>query len=234
MVSALESKAQLAVLMDDAADTVEWTLRRSSGVFESRRLQLLDTVPDLVGFYSEGSAALAADFYDDARTEARADGRFTASPVVLDRTVRIRRGVAWASEPLSIDDEAAAIARLVEVMRGEVSRPYRDTVLTNRRRDPAAVGWRRLASASACGFCKMLAGRGTVYKQATAGFGAHENCGCTAAPVFGKGDVGPEASAIQYMASRRQKTPSQRAQIRDYIEANFPDELLRKHTKVSH
>lgn len=232
MVTPLESKAQLTLLADDSEDTVRWMLRRSSGAWESRRLQMLDTVPDVLAFYSEGSAALATDFYDDARVGT--DGRFSATPVILDRTVKIRRGVAWASEPLSIDDEAAAIARLTEVMRSEVSRPYRDTILTNRRRDPAAVGWKRIASGGACGFCKMLAGRGTVYKQSTANFGAHENCGCTAAPVFGKGDVGPEASAIQYMASRRQKTPAQRQQIRDYIEANHPDELPRKHTKTSH
>lgn len=106
MVTALESKAQLTLLGDDAEDQVRWMLRRSSGSWESRRLQLLDTVPGVVAFYSEGSSALAADFYDDARTGTVGDYR--ATPVILDRTVKIRRGVAWASEPLSIDDDELA------------------------------------------------------------------------------------------------------------------------------
>lgn len=232
-MSPQESKAALSILVADAADTIEWTLRRSSGSFESRRFQLLETGSAVAAYYSQGSAALGADFYDEARADARARGRYMAEPVILDRTVKIRRGIAWASEPLSLDDEEAALARLSNIIRTEVARPYRDTVLGNTNRDPAASGWRRLASGSACGFCKMLAGRGSVYRQDTATFGAHENCGCTAAPVFGKGDVGPEATAEQYMASRRTKTPAQRAKIRDYIAANFPDESNRPHVKTS-
>ena len=229
----LESKAALSLLSEDAADTVVWTLRRSSGSFESRRFQLLETGSAVIGYYSEGSAALAVDFYDESRAAVRVDGRYAASPVILDRTVRIRRGLAWAAEPLSVDDEGAALARITELTRSEVNRPYRDTILSNTKRDPAAVGWRRLASASACGFCKMLAGRGSVYKRDTATFGAHDNCGCTAAPVFGKGDVGPEADAMQYMASGRRRTPAQRARVRGYIEANYPDEAARPHVKTS-
>src|SRR5690606_26345847 len=134
MVTPLESKAQLTVLGDDAVDTVRWMLRRSSGSWESRRLQLLDTVPDVAAYYSEGSAALATDLYDDMRVGVK--GRHAAVPVVLDRTVRIRRGVAWASEPLSVDDDVLAADRLAVLMRSEMTRPYRSTIIENRRADP--------------------------------------------------------------------------------------------------
>lgn len=222
MVTALQSKAQLAVLAEDAADTVDFMVRRTFGQWESRRLQLLDTAPGVTAYYSEGSAALAADFYDDARSAARATGSFAAQPVILDRTVKIRRGIAWASEPLSINDEAAAIARLTEILTTELRRPYRDTVLTNRLRDPAAVGWRRLASPGACKFCRMLADRGTVYRQSTATFAAHENCGCTAAPVFGKEDVGPEADALQYAVSKRRPTAAAKRRLKEFLDG-IPD-----------
>lgn len=222
MVTALESKAQLTLLGDDAEDTVRWMLRRSSGRWESRRVQLLDTVPDVLGFYSEGSAALAADFYDDARTGVA--GRFSAAPVVLDRTVKIRRGVVWASEPLSVDDDELAAARFAQLMRSEMARPYRDTVLSNRRRDPQAVGWTRITrGAGSCRFCRMLADRGAVYREATVRFAAHDDCMCTAAPVFKGGEVGPEASTVQYMASKRRRSPRERAFLRDYLEGNFPN-----------
>lgn len=221
MVTAQESKQLLTLLADDAEDQVRWMLRRSSGQWESRRLQLLDTLPDVVGFYSEGSAALAADFYDDARTGVT--GSYAASPVVLDRTVKVRRGVAWASEPLSIDDDELAAARFVKLMRSEMARPYRDTILTNQKQDPAAIGWKRITRGSkSCSFCRMLADRGAVYRKDTATFAAHDDCMCTAAPVFKGGAVGPEANVAQYMASKRRRTPKEKAFLRDYL-GNYAD-----------
>lgn len=222
MVTALESKAQLTLLGDDAEDQVRWMLRRSSGSWESRRLQLLDTVPGVVAFYSEGSSALAADFYDDARTGTVGDYR--ATPVILDRTVKIRRGVAWASEPLSIDDDELAASRLAQLMRTEMARPYRDTIITNRKQDPQAIGWKRITRGTkSCGFCRMLADRGAVYRKETATFASHDDCMCTAAPVFQGGDIGPEADTAQYMASKRRRTAKEKAFLRDYLKGNYPD-----------
>ena len=222
MVTAQESKQLLTLLGDDAEDQVRWMLRRSSGQWESRRLQLLDTVPDVVGFYSEGSSALAADFYDDARVGA--PGSYAASPVILDRTVKIRRGIAWASHPLSVDDDELAAARFAELMRTEMARPYRDTIITNRKKDPACVGWKRITrGAASCKFCRMLAARGAVYRKETATFASHDSCMCTAAPVFKGGEIGPEADTAQYMASKRTRSAKEKAFLRDYLAGNFPD-----------
>lgn len=230
MVTAQESKAQLTLLGDDAVDTVRWMVRRTSGSWESRRLQLLDTVPGVSAFYSEASAALAADFYDDARVGA--PGRFAAAPVVLDRTVKIRRGVVWASEPLSLDDAEAAEARMAVLLRSEMTRPYRDTIITNRRQDKACVGWKRITrGAASCGFCRALADRGAVYKKETAHFASHDSCLCTCAPVFKGGDVGDEADVMQYMASKRKRTDKERAMIRDWA-SQYEDPLNpRKHVR---
>jgi hypothetical protein len=222
MVTALESKAQLTLLGDDAEDQERWMLRRSSGQWESRRLQLLDTVPGVLAYYSEGSSALAADFYDDERVGT--PGTYSATPVILDRTVKIRRGIAWASEPLSVDDDELAAARLAQLMRSEMARPYRDTVLTNRKQDPQAIGWKRITRGSkSCSFCRMLADRGAVYRKDTATFAAHDDCMCTAAPVFQGGATGPEADAVQYMASKRRRTAKEKAFLRDYLAGNYPD-----------
>lgn len=223
MVTALQSKRDLRVLTEDAADTADWMLRRTSGKWESRRLQLLDTVPGVIGYYSEGSAALAVDFYDDARADAEEATRFAAEGVIVDRTVKIRRGVAWASEPLSVADEAAAAARIVELVQSEVVRPYRDTILTNQTRDPAAIGYQRYTGGNACGFCRMLAAKGAVYMEGSAYFAAHDTCKCTAGPVFRGGQQGPEASAMQYIASGRRRTPAEKKKLREYIAEYFPD-----------
>jgi len=52
-------------------------------------------------------------------------------------------------------------------------------------------GYRRITSASPCPFCRMLAGRGTVYGHDTVDFRAHDHCSCTSEPVFGSAIPSP-------------------------------------------
>lgn len=217
MVTALESKRELEFITLDAADTVDWFVRRTDGSFQSRRVQLLETLPQVASYYSDASAARAADFYQDARDAAGVTSRFAAEAVVLDRTVRIRRAVAWASDPLMSDDVDASVLRFQEVLRSEVARPYRDTIIENRRKDPAAVGWRRIARGDGCGFCRMLAAKGAVFRQATATFAAHNNCDCTAEPVFGKNDTGEPLTVGQYIGSKRTRTPAEKQKLREWV-----------------
>jgi len=102
----------------------------------------------------------------------------------------------------------------------ETSRPYRDTILENRKRDPSAVGWRRITNGG-CKLCRMLADRGAIFMDTTARFAAHTNCKCTAQPVFSTGDYGEEASVMQYMASQKRSTPTSRARLREYLNTNY-------------
>lgn len=222
MPTASESKAALKLVTSAAVATADGLLVRLSGTAEQRRALLLEGVPDLVGYYSAGSSALAADFYDDERERAAAPRLFVAEPIINDRTEKIRRGVAWASEPLFADDAAAAASRLAEVVQLETARPYRDTIITNRLRDPSAVGWRRVTTGG-CKFCRMLADRGAVYTDETALFAAHTHCQCTAQPVFSTEDFGEEANVMQYMASSKRRTPETRARLRDYLNTNYSD-----------
>jgi hypothetical protein len=188
---------------------------RTSGSFESRRLQLLDTVPGVVAYYSDGAAALAADAYMDARLGV--GGEFVATPIVLDRTVKIRRGVAWASDLLSVGDFEAAASRMAKVVRSEMTRPYRDTTIQNGAQDGKFVGYKRIASATACGFCKALAARGAVYSKETVYFAAHDDCSCTTAAAFvGQEHYGPNPTVMQYMATKRRRTPAEKALINDW------------------
>jgi hypothetical protein len=71
----------------------------------------------------------------------------------------------------------------------------RDTTIEAVKADPEAVGWYRLTDSRPCAFCALLASRGAVYKsEQTAGFEAHNDCGCTPAPAFSRGVVLPEIS----------------------------------------
>lgn len=220
MITARESKAALTLVMGAAVGMVTSLLERTAGAPEDQRALLLEGAPEVISYYSAGAAALAADFYDDQREFSAPPKLYLAEPVIIDRTEKIRRAVAWASEPLFLDDPASAGARLAEVVNIETARPYRDTILTNRRRDPSAVGWRRITNGG-CRFCRMLADRGAVYSSASARFAAHGSCKCTAQPVFSTDDFGEEASALQYMASKRARTAAEKAKLREYLDAKY-------------
>jgi hypothetical protein len=69
----------------------------------------------------------------------------------------------------------------------------------------------------------MLADRGAVFSEATASFAAHTDCHCAARPEFANGEHGPEASVEQYLASTKNRTPAQRARLREYLNENYPD-----------
>ena len=221
MVTALESKAALSLVADASVRDAQKLLSVVEGSFEERRLQLLDNVPGLISYYADGAAALAADFYDDERALWEVPD-YQAVPVVEDRVVKIRRAIAWASDPLQVDDFEMASSRLAEVVHLETARPYRDTILANRRADNKCIGWQRNTTGG-CKLCRMLADRGAVYKESTAQFAAHSHCKCTAQPVFLHGPDGPEASVIQYVASQRKRSPAHRKMVRDYLNANYED-----------
>lgn len=222
MLTAREAKGALELVAGNAVNAAVSALGGASGSPVQRRAQLLDSVPDVIGYYSLGSSALAADYYEEERERAAAPRLFVAEPVIAGRTEKIRRAVAWASDPLFDDDVATTSARLAEVVNLETARPFRDTILENRRRDPSAAGWRRVTNGG-CKLCRMLADRGAVYIDTTARFAAHPNCKCAAQPVFGSEDYGEEANAMQYMASRKRVSPEAKARLRDYLNTNYSD-----------
>ena len=209
MVTATESRLILARLQRAAwADSLLLIPYGDEAVMDGGR--------DLIAAYSEATSVTAADYFDDAREASGTGGRFFAEPVILDRALRIEKGLRWACR----SDTAA---RLKLVVESEVARPHRDTILENRRRDPRCVGWGRVTRPGACAFCRALADRGAVYKEATVGFAAHDHCSCAAQPYFRGEKVGPEADVMQYMASGRSRSPRERERMREWI-AGYEEE----------
>lgn len=222
MPSPLETRAALNLLTSEASAIAAQALAATSGSPEARRLALLNDVPEIIGYYADGSAALAADFYDDTRSLAGVRAPFVTELVIAERVVKIRRAIVWAADPLFEGATDQTLARLMEVVQPEVARPFRDTITGNRQRDSEADGWRRI-TVGGCKFCRMLASNGAVYRKETVRFAAHPNCHCTAEPVFAGQGSGQEASVMQYMASKRNRTPEQRAQLREYLDTHFGD-----------
>lgn len=178
---------------------------------EAVRDALLEYLPVLVEQYGEAAAVVAADWYDDLRAaEGLADG-FTArmgEPVAVER---VRSRVRFGAQHLFTENPGQTLVFLSSAVTRYVLEPGRVTVAESVRADPVAVGWHRETRGGGCGFCRMLAGRGAVYKRATANFAAHDDCHCVAVPSWDAN--APEVPVDLYRASERTTgmTPEQKA-----------------------
>lgn len=233
--------ATTATATDEQA-RVALTLVTAAAVAEAQELITPDPVasaealaqvaPLIVAEYGGAAAELAVGYYDELRDAAPSvTSLFRAEPFV---TVREKQVVGWSAgwslDPIrkALENDLADIEaemetareRLAEVIQLEAARAFRETVEQNTLRDDEAVGWARIVRAEGCPFCRMLADRGAVYAKETARFASHPNCNCTARAAF-KGDPGPEASVMQYVASRRKRTPDQQAALKQYLHENF-------------
>lgn len=199
------------------------------------RNALLEYVPLLVSRYGEQAAVIAAEWYDEVRAEEGVGGRFRARPAPLvsdDRVIgKVRSAAAhlWTSTPELI------VPALADPLTKYVLEPARETVIGSTMRDPQAAGWQRVVRAGGCGFCRMLAARGGVYKESTAGFSAHGHCNCATAPSWDSD--APEVGVRAYEASRRlddlrrravagdqsaiQQLEAHNARVRDWVAANL-------------
>lgn len=158
-------------------------------------------MPRLTTTYGEVSAVIAADWYDEVRASDSIAGRFAARPAspfpaeyVRDRT---RFGVRhlWTERP------EQTLSFLLGAANEYGLQPGRDTIASSSLADPKGSGWHRETRGDACKFCRMLAGRGGVYRESTASFAAHGHCNCVAVPSWDA--AATEVPVSAYVASER-------------------------------
>lgn len=183
---------------------------------------LQDVLPQLVDEYGGMAATLGADWYDEMRDAARARGRFRAEPIRQPGPARYEAVARWGVDPLRLDapDFDAALERVSSATSRIVGRAHSLTVVQNTRVDPQAKGWRRIGNGGTCRFCRMLIDRGAVYRKDSATFKSHYHCKCTAAPAW---DAGREVQTVAYVASQRRVTDRDRARVRAWLDANYPE-----------
>lgn len=93
--------------------------------------------------------------------------------------------------------KSQGLVRVVGALTKLVLTGGRRTIIDTTQRDPQALGWSRTTSGDPCAFCRMLAGRGPVYKSdKSADFEAHDSCACGTEVVY-RGD-GPTEQSQEY------------------------------------
>lgn len=128
-------------------------------------MPLAEILAGLVGRYGTAAAALAADWFDEARMDAGASGSFRAIAAGLPDAAKLESTAGWGVSPLfgANPDGGASLALLIGGLQRMVTGMGRRTTEMSAARDPQIVGYARHASANACAFCRMLATRGPAY-----------------------------------------------------------------------
>lgn len=179
---------------------------------ESARDQLLEFIPLLVAEYGEVAASFAADWYDEMRDAEGVPGRFRAKEQASPYTDATEGLVRRAAGSLFTENPAETLVALTASTGKYALAAGRQTVITATDSDPRASGWKRVTQSGACDFCRMLAGRGGVYKEHSAHFASHGDCNCASVPDWDPN--APEVDVAVYEASKRttNMTPEQKAQ----------------------
>lgn len=185
---AVQQRSALVAVTQHAETQLAVAMNRLAGQApDAIRAALPEILQALGERYGQAAAALACDWYEALRVEAEAAGLFVAEPATLPTAERWDALAGWGVSPLyrSEPDPAAALTLLQGGLTRSVTNMHSDTVVGNVRRDSKAQGWQRQTRPGACEFCRMLAGRGFVYKHDTATFSSHDHCHCVARPEFG-------------------------------------------------
>ena len=150
------------------------TERLLSGMDRLDRVEALkfitDAYPVLATPYASAAANLTVRWYE----EQPGPSDFLAVPADPPNVDRLAASGRWALL------QRTPITALQGSATRSVFDSSRNTVVANTQRE--GVRWARHASPTACGFCRMLASRGAVYRTEDNALKAHDNCHCLAVP----------------------------------------------------
>lgn len=170
---------------------------------EYMRDALLEVLPTLVDKYGEGSAVLAAEYFESLVPSSGAVLAPLTSGEAVRASTRAAAGALWTSAPSQTLNmvTASAVRHMRQAGRSTIHE-------STRRADGYAYG--RVPDPGACSWCLMLASRGAVYatKRTAGGDGNdyHDECRCdpTPVPIGDAGALPYDVDALyeQYMKAR--------------------------------
>lgn len=152
--------------------------------FDGVRADVLDVTPVLVGEYGGMSAALAAEFFEDA---------VDAQPVLGDglNPAQVDASARWAIGPLWEGGPGKALTQLTASLVRHVHHFGRETIHDSTRAT-RGVRYARVPG-DLCPYCVELASRGLVFgaDRGMDGMGFHDSCTCLVIPSRSEADLPP-------------------------------------------
>ena len=168
---------------------------------------IVDGVPVIAERYGLAAGTLAADWYEELRDRQGAPGSFQAVIPDLPDRGRWEAMAGWIASGDKTQVEELVSGGLQRV----IADMHRRAVMDSSLLDPAAAGWARFArGVETCDFCYMLVSRGAVYTDATAKFGAHDNCSCAAGPIWKGTEGARQVDAYRRSTRRRSEETTKR------------------------
>lgn len=153
---------------------------------------LMEFTPALVREYGDLAAAVAAEWYEELRSQHPALSPYSAQLASPQASPAVQGSVGYATADVASDPKA--LTKLLGALQRHISYSTRETIRRNVAGDPARPRYARVPTgARTCAFCEMLASRGFVYAseasagdRARDGFGDdfHDDCDCQVVPEF--------------------------------------------------
>lgn len=194
-LTAAHRKAQLALQREVARELMAvWPLldpadldatfpryfRAALAVVANRKRQSASVAAAYLRAFREAEGVFGAfdvDIAADVLEQQALTALLVTGPVQA-KTLIAKGHAADAAMRRSLGSSTGAASRLT-------AQGGRDTIIRTVKIDDRALGVARVARSGSCAFCAMLASRGPVYgSEATAGFEAHDNCGCVPEVVY--------------------------------------------------
>lgn len=177
--------------------------------FGAARQALIEYMPVLVQQYGDLGASVAAEWYDEMRSESLSQSlRFRALPAAAPPAEQVVESTKWAIRDLASPTAKGALLGVADRL---VKQPGRDTITQNAARE--RVQWARVPSGrETCAFCLLVASRGFAYtseqtaSKTESGNKYHADCDCVPTPSWKAGDkeiegYDPDALYGQYVGA---------------------------------
>lgn len=132
---------------------------------------LVATYPELMRPFFSAASEVAAQWYTELRVDAGVTVAYTPKTVEQPPAGQLEAQVRYALDPLFKPVElveADPFTLLAGRAQKMIAMQGRTTIDLNAFADPVTVSWSRVARPGACNFCRMLAGRGDVYRSRAA------------------------------------------------------------------
>ncbi len=160
--------------------------------YDSLEVEWLKNNPQAYQQAGRGNVRRQASRYARARTEgalavATRGQEFAARYAdTYDLVAKSDRVVNYAMKVRAVSGHEPSVQAMNNALTREVASYHRDTVLFNAALDPYVSRVQRVAQATACEFCRLMALGSTNGKVRTSSYAVkfHDHCHCTIQPLF--------------------------------------------------